>query len=98
MSKKTKAVLDNETIEATESVSLTNPVSEEMKEKINYCEVVNCDKLRVRSEPSTDAEVVTLISKGTKMIFKNKYDDTWSQVQTLTGRNGYVMSKFIKRV
>lgn len=87
-------VQTNDILENAEK-KVTNPVDD--KKEVQYCTVVNCDRLRVREEASDTAKVLTVVDKGTKLIFKNKKDATWSHVQTQTGHDGYVMSKYIKK-
>lgn len=74
---------------------ITNPV--QPKPPVVYVKVIGCDKLRVREEPSTNARTLALINKGSKLILKEKVNDTWSKIQTLAGINGYVMNKYIKK-
>lgn len=67
------------------------------KNNVKYVKVVKCDKLRVRETASTNSDVIALVDKDTKLIFKNKKDGEWTHVQTLTGKDGYVMSEFISK-
>lgn len=78
-----------------ESVKITNPIPD--VPPVVYVKVVNCDKLRVREEPSTDARILALVNKGQKLILISKVDTTWSKIQTLAGIKGYVMNKYIKK-
>lgn len=88
--------LDSSIVEASDLQEEKEPVLEKEKNR-KYVKVVKCDKLRVRAEASADSEVVTVVDKDTKLIFKNKTDADWTRVQTLTGKDGYVMSEYISK-
>lgn len=93
---KNKAIsldLDSSVVEASEVTAA--PAVE--KTNVKYVKVVKCDKLRVRKEASVDAEVLAIVEKDTQLIFKNKTDGVWSHIQTLTGKDGYVMSEYISK-
>ena len=58
--------------------------------------VVNCDRLRVRQEPTIDAPVVKEITKGAEVMvdFETSTDDFYSVV-TESGSEGFCMKKFV---
>lgn len=59
--------------------------------------VVTCALLNVREAPAGDAEVVTTIHKGHKlMIDANASADDFYSVCTETGVEGYCMKQFIE--
>lgn len=57
---------------------------------------VDCRKLNVRAEPSTDAEVVCVISEGTELLIDEaESTDEFYKICTAAGVEGYCMRKFI---
>lgn len=56
--------------------------------------VNECEKLNVRTNPTTDSEVVCIINKNDEVIIKDVFGD-WYSVTTKDGDEGYCMSKFI---
>ena len=59
--------------------------------------VVTCALLNVREAPEADAEVVTTIHKGYKlMVDENASTDDFYSVCTETGVDGYCMKQFIE--
>ena len=58
--------------------------------------VVDCAKLNVRAEPSTDAEIVCVLDVMSEIeIDVNKSSNTWFKICTATGIEGYCMRKFV---
>lgn len=60
------------------------------KTKIGY---VNVDTVNVRSEQSTSSEVITNLSKNSKVTIESE-ENNWSKV-TVNGRKGYIASKYL---
>ena len=57
---------------------------------------VDCRKLNVRAEPSTDAEVVCVISEGTELLIDEpESTDEFYKICTAAGVEGYCMRKFV---
>ena len=56
--------------------------------------VNGCEKLNVRTNPTTDSEVVCVINENDEVIIEEAFDD-WYSVTTKDGDEGYCMSKFI---
>lgn len=56
--------------------------------------VNGCVKLNVRTNPTTDSEVVCVINKNDEVIIEDVFGD-WYSVTTKDGDEGYCMSKFI---
>ena len=52
--------------------------------------VVNCDKLRVRKGPSTDAEILKYLKKGDEVVIKSEDDKDFYKIAA-----GFVMKEFI---
>ena len=58
--------------------------------------VVNCAKLNVRANPSTDADVVCVLNAASEIeVNVAESNDEWVKVCTATGIDGYCMRKFI---
>lgn len=58
--------------------------------------IVNCSKLNVREDPSTDAEVVCVLDVMTEVkIDVGESDNEWLKVFTAAGIEGYCMRKFV---
>lgn len=58
--------------------------------------ISDCAKLNIRSAPSMDAEIVTVLYAGTKlMIDPEQVDDDWYSICTLHGIEGFCMKKFV---
>jgi TonB family protein len=68
------------------------PVLEE--EKIVGTVTVTASALNVRREPSTDAEVVTQVKKGTALDVLSA-DESWTKVRLAGGETGFVASRFV---
>lgn len=77
----------DEVIEATE-------VKEESKIKTGV--VTECEKLNVRVKASVESDIVTVITKGTKLTIESfEVGSTWLKVSTESGVKGFVMAKFV---
>lgn len=58
--------------------------------------VAKCAKLNVRSKPSTDSDVVTVLNAGDEIsIDVDKSTDEWLKIRTADGVKGYCMKKFV---
>lgn len=58
--------------------------------------VANCAKLNIRSKPSIDGDVVTVLNAGDKIsIDVDKSTDEWLKIRTADGVKGYCMKKFV---
>lgn len=58
--------------------------------------VANCAKLNVRSKPSTNGDVVTVLNAGDEIsIDADKSTDEWLKIRTNDGIKGYCMKKFV---
>lgn len=54
------------------------------------------DKLRLRSAPNNEAEVLTLLAELTPLTLRARtQDNVWYNVMTANGREGWVMSQFV---
>lgn len=59
--------------------------------------VSGAKRLNVRSEPSTDGEVVCILPEGSKvMIDTDLSTEGWYNVYTEAGLDGYCMSDYVK--
>lgn len=60
--------------------------------------VVNCERLNVRMEASTEARVVTIIQKNAEvLIHPEQFKEGWYRIELEDGTRGFVMSKFIEK-
>lgn len=58
--------------------------------------VANCAKLNVRSKPSTNGDVVTVLNAGDEIsIDVDKSTEEWLKIRTADGVKGYCMKKFV---
>lgn len=55
---------------------------------------VSCEKLRIRKEPSSDAEVLTIIEQGTTLSVQFTDDNNWFRVKS-GNTVGFVMAEFV---
>ena len=61
--------------------------------------VVDCLKLNLRIDPSTDSEVIRTIDSSTELVvYENESTDEFYKVCLADGNEGYCMKKFIKIV
>lgn len=64
------------------------------KEKMTEMLVVNCDKLNVREEPSTECSIATKVSKGEKLQIVEPEKDGWYKAE-INNLVGYVSAEFV---
>lgn len=58
--------------------------------------IANCVKLNVRSNPSTNGDVITILNVGDKIsIDVDKSTKDWFKIRTVDGVKGYCMRKFV---
>ena len=87
----TETVIDSVVIE-----QVTEPVAEIDEEAIVNGVVVDCGKLNVRQEPSSDSKIVTIIPGGTEVEINNEEStDEFYKICTAAGIEGFCMRKFI---
>ena len=55
---------------------------------------VNANKLNVRSEPTSQSQLVTSIKRGDKVTYYQKVGD-WAQITTWTDQKGYILAKYL---
>lgn len=82
--------------EAAEETTVEEPV-EEMKELVPIFGVVTgCSRLNVRKEAKKDADVVTIVNAGAKLVIDTDCKSKkWYKVTTKDGKDGYCMKEFI---
>ena len=54
--------------------------------------------LRLRSKPSTSANVLTNYQNGSEVIVLSTTDPTWYEVTALDGKHGYMMAQYLQYV
>ena len=64
------------------------------KDKMTEVLVVNCDKLNVREEPSTDCSVSTKVSVGEHLDIVEPEKDGWYKA-SINGLTGYVAAEYV---
>ena len=58
--------------------------------------VINCTKLNVRAKPSTDAEVLAVLSNNSEIsIDPACSNNDWLKITTTDGVNGFCMRKYV---
>lgn len=61
-----------------------------------FGEVTNCSKLNIRKNPTTDADVLCVVEKGTKLVINvDESNDEWHAVETESGVKGFAMKSFV---
>ena len=75
-------------------------VNNSVKTNVLKGKVVNCDLLRVRKEPSLEAEELTRVSKDSELVIISSFNesDTFYKIMTPDGIEGYCMKDFISLV
>ncbi len=63
-------------------------------EKMTEVLEVNCDKLNVREEPSTDCDVATKVSKGSHLDIVEGEKNGWYKA-SINGLEGYVAAEYV---
>lgn len=62
-------------------------------------EVVDCNKLNVREEPSTEASIVDVLNAGFKVtVYPEQAKGAFCKVTYASGKEGYCMKKFLKKI
>lgn len=86
-------VVEQEVVEVSESIVVPEiiPAAKIVDEGI----VSNCAKLNIRSAPSTDAEIITVLYAGTKLMVDPEDHSDWYSICTLHGIEGFCMKKFV---
>ena len=60
--------------------------------------ISNCEQLNIRTAPSKDATVLSVVDHNTILLVGEFLDDGWVHVYMPDGVEGYAMSDFIKEV
>ena len=79
-----------------ETVEVEDDIHSEPVEDKTKMGVVTCGKLYLRSEPSTDAKDITVLSKGEELMIVSEDDEEWYGVYTASGQEGFCKKEFIK--
>ena len=108
-----KETLQNESVkEETPIVEENKPVEPEVKEEKKIysgntpvspdtkAEVKGIDNLRIRKDPSTDAEVLCTVPRGyiLNVVSKSNTKDPWYEIDTMINNkpvHGHVMGKYV---
>lgn len=64
------------------------------KDKMTQMLEVNCDKLNVREEPSTDCSISTKVSQGEHLSIVEDVKDGWYKAE-INGLTGYVSAEYV---
>lgn len=70
------------------------PSASAVEEKVIGSVRVTASALNVRAEPSTDADVVEQVKKGTALDVLRE-DESWVKVRLASGQTGWVASRFV---
>lgn len=82
------------------SVPNTNEV-ETYAPKDRYGVVVDCAKLNIREQPSTESEVVGQIDASTELViqfYEDEEDSAFYKICTVSGIEGYCMKRYIREL
>lgn len=89
-------VVENNTVTVTEAVVEPESNTVTNSGAVATGVVANCAKLNIRSKPSIDGDVVTVLNAGDKIsIDVDKSTDEWLKIRTADGVKGYCMKKFV---
>ena len=92
--KKDEKVVPVENLETMKDVENENAAVDNDTEKKEDAAVkmgvVNCDKLRVRKGPSTDAEILKYLKKGDEVVIESEDDKNFYKIAA-----GFVMKEFV---
>ena len=86
----------NEEKEFTEVTPAVEEVEEKVEEKVVKTGVVSgCERLNLREKPSTGAEIVTVLTRGTELVIEKEMNAKWLKVTAETGAEGFVMKEYV---
>lgn len=80
------------------SVNVSEPVVEDIPEVVEPKQgvVVDCVKLNVRMEPSSNSEIVGQINASSNLeVYEDESTEEFYKICTYSGVEGYCMKKFI---
>lgn len=60
--------------------------------------VTGAARVNVRAGHNKDAQVITVLPEGAEITFLDHIPDGWDKVMLKDGTEGYMMSKFLKRI
>lgn len=84
---------ENETVIETPKKTTAEKKPVEKKPVIKTGKVVDCTKLNVRKDPSTDADIITVIDNGTEVkVLETVKDFVKVEIESVTG---YCVKKYI---
>ena len=87
----------NEEKEFTEVTPAVEEVEEKVEEKVVKTGVVSgCERLNLREKPSTGAEIVTVLTRGTELVIEKEMNAKWLKVTAETGAEGFVMKEYVQ--
>ena len=89
------------TTPVTEGIVVEEPKEPTTEKKQNNTPttgvVANCGRLNIRSEASTDAEILDTVKVGGELtITKSKSTKGWYKVKTSSGVEGFCMKDYVK--
>lgn len=74
-------------------------VKEQVKETIKFTGRVNgAARVNVRAGHNKDAQVITVLPEGAEVAILFHIPDGWDKIMLKDGTEGYMMSKFLKRI
>lgn len=73
-----------------------NAVSVQSERRSATGEVTRCTRLNVRKEPASDAQVITVLNAGDRVVVNlTTKIDKYYEVLTSSGKKGYVIKTYI---
>ena len=96
----TEIVIDSDAVESVAEVKMEPEVVviEETVDTVALPKtatgvIFNCNKLNVRSKPSTDADIVTILDNDSEVVIDSARSTTdWLKITTAVGVEGYCMT------
>lgn len=88
---------DSDTVVSAMGFSIEEiPEVEKDSEDITKMGYVDCDKLYLREEASSDSEPITVLEKNEELMIVSEDDPNWYEVYTATGQEGFCMKDFVR--
>ena len=99
MSKAKKDFVEENMVEEQEIVEeeVEEIVEQEVEEEV-FGEVANCERLNIRTSPSTKAAVRGVIDEGDVVKILEERTDEWYRVRTENYVEGFCMAEYITKL
>lgn len=91
-----KMVVDQAETEVVKPVIMHETVETVTLPKAVTGVIVNCNKLNIRTKPSVDADVVTILNSKSEIVIDTaRSNDNWLKITTAAGVEGFCMRQFV---